>query len=285
MKKVILSIGGMSCSACSSGLEKYLNKQEGIKASVNLVLAQALVEYDETKLDVEKIEEYIKEAGFESLGIYNPKKENKKNISKYLLLASFVLTAITIYISMGNMFGWPQIPFLNMEYHAIWYSLVLCMFAIVSLVYGLDIIINGVKRFIKTMPNMDTLVTMGVLASFIYSFVNMILIFTGKFELVHNLYFEACVTVIFFVKFGRYIDFKSKEKSKEAIKDLVKITPEYAIIKTANGDKKVTIDEVKVGDILVCKAGDRVAVDGTVIYGSAHVDESFITGEALPRKK
>ena len=79
MKKVILSIGGMSCSACSSGLEKYLNKQEGIKASVNLVLAQALVEYDETKLDVEKIEEYIKEAGFESLGIYNPKKENKKN--------------------------------------------------------------------------------------------------------------------------------------------------------------------------------------------------------------
>ena len=113
----------------------------------------------------------------------------------------------------------------------------------------------------------------------------MILIFTGKFELVHNLYFEACVTVIFFVKFGRYIDFKSKEKSKEAIKDLVKITPEFAIIKTANGDKKVTIDEVKVGDILVCKAGDRVAVDGTVIYGSAHVDESFITGEALPRKK
>ena len=285
MKKVILSIGGMSCSACSSGLEKYLNKQEGIKASVNLVLAQALVEYDETKLDVEKIEEYIKEAGFESLGIYNPKKENKKNISKYLLLASFVLTAITIYISMGNMFGWPQIPFLNMEYHAIWYSLVLCMFAILSLVYGLDIIINGVKRFIKTMPNMDTLVTMGVLASFIYSFVNMILIFTGRFELVHNLYFEACVTVIFFVKFGRYIDFKSKEKSKEAIKDLVKITPEFAIIKTANGDKKVTIDEVKVGDILVCKAGDRVAVDGTVIYGSAHVDESFITGEALPRKK
>ena len=170
MKKVILSIGGMSCSACSSGLEKYLNKQEGIKASVNLVLAQALVEYDETKLDVEKIEEYIKEAGFESLGIYNPKKENKKNISKYLLLASFVLTAITIYISMGNMFGWPQIPFLNMEYHAIWYSLVLCVFAILSLVYGLDIIINGVKRFIKTMPNMDTLVTMGVLASFIYSF-------------------------------------------------------------------------------------------------------------------
>ena len=285
MKKVILSIGGMSCSACSSGLEKYLNKQEGIKASVNLVLAQALVEYDETKLDVEKIEEYIKEAGFESLGIYNPKKENKNNISKYLLLASFVLTAITIYISMGNMFGWPQIPFLNMEYHAIWYSLVLCIFAILSLIYGLDIIINGVKRFIKTMPNMDTLVTMGVLASFIYSFVNMILIFTGKFELVHNLYFEACVTVIFFVKFGRYIDFKSKEKSKEAIKDLVKITPEFAIIKTANGDKKVTIDEVKVGDILVCKAGDRVAVDGTVIYGSAHVDESFITGEALPRKK
>ena len=77
--KIILRIGGMSCSACSTGLEKYLNKQEGIKASVNLVLAQALVEYDETKLDVEKIEEYIKEAGFECLGIYNPKKENKKN--------------------------------------------------------------------------------------------------------------------------------------------------------------------------------------------------------------
>ncbi len=285
MKKVILSIGGMSCSACSSGLEKYLNKQEGIKASVNLVLAQALVEYDETKVNVKQIEEYIKEAGFESLGIYNPKKENRKNMNKLWLILFGILTLVTMYVSMGEMFNIPVPGFISMDKSPIVYSILLCIFAICALIYGKDILITGVKRFIKTMPNMDTLVTLGVLASFIYSFINMILVFTGKHELVHNLYFEACVSVVFFVKLGRYIDYNSKEKTKEAIKDLVKITPEYAIIKTKDGDKKVTIDEVKVGDILICKAGDRVAVDGTVISGSAHVDESFITGESLPRKK
>ncbi len=284
MKKVILSIGVMSCSACSSGLEKYLNSKEGIKASVNLVLAQALVEYD-NGITIEQIEGYIKEAGFESLGIYNPKKENRKNMNRLWLILFGILTLVTMYVSMGEMLKLPVPGFIKMDSNPIIYSILLCVFAICALVYGKDILINGVKRFIKTMPNMDTLVTLGVLTSFIYSFINMILVFTGKHDFVHNLYFEACVSVIFFVKLGRYIDYNSKEKTKEAIKDLVKITPEYAIIKTENGDKKVTIDEVKVGDILVCKAGDRVAVDGTVIYGSAHVDESFITGEALPHKK
>ena len=195
MKKVILSIGGMSCSACSSGLEKYLNKQEGMKASVNLVLAQALVEYDETKVSVKQIEEHIKEVGFESLGIYNPKKENRKNMNKLWLILFGILTLVTMYVSMGEMFNIPLPGFISMDKSPIVYSILLCIFAICALVYGKDILITGIKRFIKTMPNMDTLVTLGVLASFIYSFINMILVFAVKHEIVHKLYFEACLSL------------------------------------------------------------------------------------------
>ena len=152
MKKVILSIGGMSCSACSSGLEKYLNKQEGIKASVNLVLAQALVEYDEGKVNVKQIEEYIKEAGFESLGIYNPKKENRKNMNKLWLILFGILTLVTMYISMGEMLNIPVPGFISMDKSPIVYSILLCVFAICALIYGKDILITGVKRFINPCP-------------------------------------------------------------------------------------------------------------------------------------
>lgn len=284
MKKVILNIGGMSCSACSSGLEKYLNKKEGIKASVNLVLAQAFIEYDESiRLDV--LENYIKEAGFESLGIYNPKVEKARKDDKRQIIIFSVLAIIFIYISMGSMFGLPQIKYLNGIKFPIFYSICLFIGTILFLIYGFDIIKSGYKNLIHKTPNMDTLVSIGVLSSFIYSVFNTVLILKGNVELVHHLYYESVVMVIYFIKLGRFIDSRSKEKTKKAIQDLVEITPNDALLKTADGERRITIDEVKKKDILICKAGDRVAVDGTVIEGTAHLDEAFITGESSFIKK
>ena len=111
------------------------------------------------------------------------------------------------------------------------------------------------------------------------------MIIIGKEMYVHSLYFESAGVVIYFIKLGRYIDSKSKEKTKEAIKSLVQITPMKALLKTNDGEKEVTIDEVKVGDILICKPGMKFAVDGVIVDGSSHADESFITGESKPNKK
>ncbi len=285
MNKVILKISGMTCSACSSGLEKYLNKQKGIiSASVNLVLEEALIEYEDN-LTIEDLNTFVKNAGFKSLGIYNERDDNKKNNDKLILIIFSLLSIIVLYISMSHMIGLPVIPFLNMKTHPINYAICLLILSIPYLFYGFDILKNGYKNLIHKSPNMDTLVSIGVLASFLYSIFGTIMIIKGKLEHIENLYYESACIVLFFIKLGRFIDGRSKEKTKEAIKDLVSITPEKAILKTKSGEKEVTLDEVKVGDILICKPGMKVAVDGVITSGTSHFDESFITGESAPVKK
>ena len=285
MKKVILSIDGMTCSACSSGLEKYLKtKKKIIDASVNLVLAQASITYDDS-ISLSEIETYIKEAGFKSLGVYDPLKESKKNLNKKPLIIYGILTLLVLYIAMAHMIHLPVISFLNMEKYPLNYALSLLFLTILFLGYGFDIIKNGYKNLIHKTPNMDTLVSIGVLSSFIYSLFSTIMIIKGQTNYVEFLYYESSCTIIYFLKLGRYIDNRSKEKTKEAIKKLVMITPVKALVKKDDKVVEVSIDEVKKGDILVCKSGMKVAVDGKIIEGSSYFDEAFLTGEATPSKK
>ena len=287
MKKVVLSIDGMTCSACSNGLKKYLNKQDGIKdATVNLVMANALIEYDESILDLGKIEKFVEEAGFKSLGIYNEnseKKQNKNEKVKFIIFS--VLAIVLMYISMGHMVGLPNVSFLDMHMRPLIYAGTLLALTIAFVVYGFDIIKSGCKNLIHKAPNMDTLVAMGVITSILYSLYEMYMIAKGHHEYVENLYFESAAIVIFFIKLGRYIDGISKDKTKEAIQKLVQITPKEAVIKVNGKEKKVTIDEIKKGDIVVSKPGEKIAVDGKIITGKAHLDESFITGESKPASK
>lgn len=287
MKKIILSISGMTCSACSSGLEKYLNKQEGIYiAVVNLVMATAMIEYDETILDQEKIEVFVKNAGFKSLGIYNEKNlNNKEKKNKVLFLIYTILAILLMYVSMGHMMNLPSIPFFDINENTNNYLMLILVITILFLIYGFDILKNGYKNLIHKTPNMDTLVSIGVLSSFLYSVYGLVQIIDGNLSYLHMLYFESSAIVLYFIKLGRYIDSLSKDKTKEAIKELVKITPNNAIIKINGEEKVVTIDEVKKGDILISKPGDKIAVDGKIVFGKAHVDESFITGESKPREK
>ncbi len=287
MKKINLKIGGMSCSACSNGLEKYLNKQTGvISASVNLVMANALIEYDEGVLNRKKIEKFVKEAGFESLGLFDEfEKNSSPKMSKLWFVIMTALAVILMYISMGSMIGLPEIPFLAMHNHDKSFASSLLILTVPFLVYGFDIIKSGFKNLFHRTPNMDTLVTLGVLTSLIYSIFSVVMIFMGHHHYIHRLYFESAAIVIYFIKLGRYIDSVSKDKTKEAIQSLVQITPKDAVIKTAEGEKKVTIDEIQKGDTVICKPGERIAVDGTITFGKTHLDESFITGESMPAAK
>ena len=287
MKKIILSIDGMTCSACSNGLEKYLNKQNGIsKAVVNLVMANASIEYDEKILNQEKIEEFVKKAGFKSLGEFKEIKTENKNKKEKVKFIIFTLLAILLmYISMGHMINLPTLPYLNPHANTANYMVSLLILTILFIIYGIDIIRNGYKNLIHKTPNMDTLVGIGVITSFLYSLYNMYLVFSGNTHLVMNLYFESAAIVIYFVKLGRYINGISKDKTREAIQKLVKITPNKAVIKKDGILKEVTLDEIHKGDIVVAKAGEKIAVDGEIIEGKAHLDESFITGESKPVAK
>ena len=172
-----------------------------------------------------------------------------------------------------------------MYHNPIIYTVTLFVLTILFIWYGFDIIKNGYKNLIHKTPNMDTLVSIGVLSSFGYSIYSMIMIFKGNQNYVENLYFESSAIVIFFIKLGRYLDGISKDKTKEAIQKLVQITPNKAIIKIDGKEKEVTIDEIQKGDIVISHAGDRISVDGEIINGKAHLDESFITGESKPTNK
>ncbi len=283
MKQVILKIEGMSCSACSNGLEKYLRKQKGIvEANVNLVLAQALIKYEDN-LTLTDLDRFVSEAGFESAGVYNPAKEDKKMSKTPLIIFSF-LAIFILYFSMGHMIGLPSLPYFSEKY-PLNYAIGLLIITIPFLIYGWDLFKNGYKNLIHKSPNMDTLVSLGVIASFGYSIFSLVMITKGNHEYVHHLYFESCAMIIYFIKLGRFIDHGSREKTKEALKELVSITPSTALIKKGDDEIEVTIDEVKIGDILICKPGMKMAVDGEIISGSCHVDESFITGESKPVKK
>ena len=287
MKKIILSIDGMTCSACSNGLEKYLNKQNGIKsASVNLVMANASIEYDEKILDQAKLEEFVKQAGFKSLGEFKEIKfESKTKKEKIKFIIFSVLAILLMYISMGNMIGLPAIEIVNPHTNAVNYVVVLLVLTIAFMIYGFDILKNGYKNLIHGTPNMDTLVGIGVISSFLYSIYGMYMIIKGNHSYTMNLYFESSAIVIYFIKLGRYIDGLSKDKTKEAIQKLVTITPEKATIKVDGIEKEVTLDEISKGDIVVSKPGEKIAVDGEIISGKAHLDESFITGESKPVSK
>lgn len=282
MKKLILNIEGMTCSACSNGLEKFLSKQDGIiSVSVNLVMATALIEYDE-KLTVKDLNRFVKEAGFKSLG---EKKEKNNNANFVILIVFSILGIILMYISMGQMFNLPIPNILNMVQNPKIYAISLMLLSLLFIFYGFDIIKNGFKNIVHKMPNMDSLVGVGVIVNFVYSLWNTVQVFMGNTNLVHHLYFESSAIIILFVKVGRFIDKKNKDKAVDTIKNLVTITPKKGTILKDNKEIEVNINEIEKGDIVVSKPGEKIAVDGTIINGKTHTDESFITGESKPVSK
>ncbi len=287
MKKVLLKIDGMTCTACSSGLEKYLNKQKGIKqATVNLIMNNASIEYDDNILKLEDVEKFIEKAGFLSLGIDRfEKEEKKKNNGKIKLIGITIISIIILYISMSHMIGLPEISFLDMMKYPINYAISLLILTTIIMFFGIDILKNGYKNLIHKTPNMDTLVMIGVFASYIYSFYGTMQILKNNTMYVEKLYYESAAIVIFFIKLGKYIENKNKDKTKEAIQNLMTITPNKATIIRDGVESSVTIDEINKGDIIICKPGEKIAVDGEIIEGKTHINESFITGESTPVNK
>ena len=243
MKKVILNIEGMTCSACSNGLEKYLKKQKGIiDVNVNLVMATVMIEYEDS-ISINQLEEYIKEAGFKSLGEKQEKKENKSILIKLIIFA--ILSLSLMYISMGHMINLPIPKILDMEENPKLYTSFLLIISSTFLIWGYDIIKNGIKNIFYKMPNMDSLVGIGVLVNYLYSIYNAILVYMGDSSCTMKLYFEASSMIILFVKLGRYIDKKNKERAVDSIKNLVMITPKNGTI-LKNGKEVVVTDRKSV---------------------------------------
>lgn len=312
-------VTGMTCSACSSHVEKSVAKLEGVdKVSVNLLTNSMQVEYDETKLDTDGIIKAVENAGYGaavkgSTQAGGAAKKNsgansgetavslqQKNIAqmKKRLIISVIFLIPLMYVSMGHMiYNWLNVPmppftmnFLHGNENAVTYAFTQFLLLLPILIVNKKYFVNGFKNLARRNPNMDTLIALGAGASILYGIFAIYRIGYGlghgELEVVHryshDLYFESAGMILTLITVGKYLETRSKGKTSEAITKLVNLAPKTVTVIRDGKETVLDAAEVQVGDVFVVKPGEAVAVDGVVLEGKSSFDESAITGESIP---
>ena len=290
--KQIFDIIGMTCSSCQSHIQKAIENLDGIlSCNVNLLTNTMNVEFDESKLSIQKIIFTV-----DSIGYKAQIKEEKKVLSKkkdkelFKLIISFSLLIILMYVSMGHMINLPLPSFLLGHENSVYFALVQSFLTIPILIIYRRYFISGIKKIIKRNPNMDSLIAIGSSASLIYGLVSIIMMAIGlknnDMEMVkryhENLYFESSAMILTLVSLGKYLESLSKKKTTKAITRLMELAPKTALREKDATLEVIPIEEVNIDDILIVKKGDKVPVDGIIIEGSCSLDQSNITGESIP---
>lgn len=284
------NVEGMTCSACSSHVDKAVKKLEGvIYCNVNLLSNTMEVEFDENVLQINDIMDAVNKAGYKAY-INKEKVAKKKDTSLIKLIICFSLLIILMYITMGHMIGLNLPKFLSGTNNAVKYALVQLIIIIPILIIYNRFFVSGYKKLFKLAPNMDSLIAVGATASIIYGIFAVVRMIqglnSGNLELVdeyrHNLYFESAGMILTLVSFGKYLESMSKKKTTNAITKLIGLAPKTARVLKDEEEVVIEAKDVNVGDIVIVKKGDLIPVDGKVIEGSASIEEANITGESMP---
>lgn len=287
-KKETIKINGMTCAACSRGVERSVTRLDGvISVAVNLATNSAAVEYDNKKCTHEKIFETIKKAGFTPVepsvnGEENSEKARKK--AKINLIVALVFSIPLFIISMGHMWGMPLPEAIDPMVNPMVYAVLQLVLTIPVLIAGRGFFIVGTRSAFHRNPNMDTLVMMGSGAAFIFSIITMIKIASNTGS-AHDLYFESAAMIVTFVLIGKTLEAMSKAKTTNAIGKLRDLAPKTATVLKNGVEVEIPTSEITVGDIIIVKPGSAISADGEIISGETTVDESMLTGESMPVKK
>lgn len=290
-KKVVCDILGMQCAACSAGIEKVLKRTEGIlDVSVNLLLNQAEIEYDQTKIKLEAIFQVIQKGGFDARIHQEQQQEEtkKKDYENVHIYGTLIVAFLLLYIGMSHMLGSFELPLPNIiSYKTNPFNFAFIQFVLATIIAisGWKFYYRGIRSLLHGAANMDTLVAIGTGSAYIYSVFSLFSIANGNVHAVHSLYFEGAGVVIALVQFGKHLEAISKKKSTGAIQALLQLRPKTATLFKNGKEMEISVDEVVVGDVLVVKAGEHIAVDGIVVEGESNVDESMLSGESMPVKK
>lgn len=285
------NITGMSCAACVARVEKAVNSVDGVNAcSVSLLTNSMGVEGD---IDTQKIISAVENAGYGA----TLKDEKIKSLEddalkdtetpklKKRLITSLGFLIVLMYISMGHvMWGW-YLPIANP--YAI--GIIEFILTIIIMIINHNFFVNGFKGILHKSPNMDTLVALGSGASFVYSTYLLIKMFIVSVEMAHHylheFYFESAAMILTLITVGKMLEARSKGKTTNALKSLMKLAPKTAIILVDGVETEVPIENVKKGDIYIVRPGEQISVDGVIIDGHTAVDESALTGESIPVDK
>ena len=284
------TVTGMSCAACANAVEKALNKNNDINASVNIATEKLNIEYDEKKYNFDKIREIVESAGYglaedmtedKKLELYQRKITSLKN----RLILAIVFVIPLLYISMGHMLGAVLPEFLNPKVHPLNFALAQFVLTLPIIYAGRDFFSHGFKNLVRKSPTMDSLIAIGATAAVLYGIYATFRIVTVDPEAHMDLYYESAGTIITLILFGKLLEAKTKGQTSSAIKKLIGLQPKKAKIIENGAEKEVLIEKLKVGDIVIVKPGEKIAVDGRIVEGATSVDESMLTGESLPVSK
>ncbi|MDF1616727.1 heavy metal translocating P-type ATPase [Petrocella sp. FN5] len=304
MNEKKFDINGMTCTACALTIEKQLGKMEGVQSvAVNYATEQMQVTYDDQQLDTKAIQDAVVKVGYEAVDAEKVEHKDEKDASskaekhlKYMerrLVISMIFTLPVFYLAMGPMVGLAVPSFLTGEKNILMMAFTQMLLTIPVMLVGEEFYRVGFKTLVKRAPNMDSLIAVGTSAGFIYGvFAIYRLIYGyayGDMDLVHHygheLYFESVAVIIALITLGKYLESRAKSKTSAAIKELMALTPDEAIVLVDGIEKTVPTTQVKVNDLLVIRPGSKIPVDGIVTEGHSTVDESMLTGESLPIEK
>ena len=285
------TITGMTCAACSSAVERVTRKMDGVaESNVNLTTALLTITYDESKVTPELIIKKIDRAGFGAEVYVEQKKEEPKEDdlkkTRNRLICNIILALPLLYICLGHMLPihLPLPAFMDMNKAPLGFALVQMILTIIVLINGRKFYLVGFKALAKGNPNMDSLVAIGTGSAFLYSFIMTIGIFKDP-ACVHNLYYESAAVVVTLVMLGKYMEGRSKGKTSEAIRKLMELAPDTAIVLRNEEQVEVPVEQVAIGELILIKPGSRIPLDGIVVEGNTSVDESMLTGESIPVEK
>lgn len=303
MKKQLLDITGMSCSACSSRIEKVVNRMQGVEQmSVNLLKNNAHVTFDESVVDEKAIIARIEKLGFgarvhaANVAAPVPQQDTAAQEMEEMrqrLIGSLIFAGLVFYQHMGRMWGWPLPSFILGQENELINALLQMLWCIPVLFIDRKYFIHGVRNLLSGAPNMDSLIAVGSGASFIYGLYS---VFGMAYAFGHNrldllpgfadaLYFEASAVILALVTVGKFMEARAKSHTSDAIQALMNLTPKTALVERHGLQGEIPVEEVVTGDVLIVKSGASVPVDGKIIEGSAALDESALTGESLPVDK
>lgn len=291
MEEKKYKINGMTCTACARAVERAVKKLDGVsEADVNYATEYLNISYENEKVNEAQIKKAVKKAGYslseeEGYSISADSNEKQKKKMKNQLIFSAVFTVPLLLIAMLPMAGVKLPSFIDPEYNPKTFSMVQLFLVIPVVAAGNRFYRTGFKTLFKGSPNMDSLIAVSTSAAIFYSIFSIVKIFGGSVHYVHNLYFESAATIITLISLGKYLENISKGKTSEAIKKLINLAPKKAVVIKDGKEKVIDIDDVKEGDIVAVKPGEKIPVDGKIIEGLTSVDESMLTGESIPAQK
>ena len=290
-------ITGMSCAACSSAVERVTRKLEGVsESSVNLTTALLTITYDEKLVKQEDIIRKVDRAGFGATLHVEHSREEQKEEEEYLdqevkktrqrLLTNLIVAVPLLYLSMGHMLPFPlPLPgVLDMHESPLRFALAQLVLTLIILYNGRKFYLVGFKSLFRGHPNMDSLVAIGTGSAFLYSLAMTIRIPQDAGS-VHHLYYESAAIVVTLVMVGKYMEGRSKNKTSEAIRKLMQLAPDTAIVIRDGRQEELPLEQIGIGEKILIRPGSRVPLDGVVTEGSTTVDESMLTGESIPVEK